>query len=486
MERLRDKVAEGKIDKIYIHSPDRLSRKSSYQMILLEEFRKAGPEIVFLNHKFDDNPDSNLFLQLQGAIAEYERAKIMERNRRGRLHTARKGVVSVMARAPYGYRYMGKNAGNEQARFEINEEEASVVHKIFTWVGTERASIREVVRRLDRAPIITKTGKRYWNSSTVSQILKNPAYIGKAAFGKRKVGPKLKSARSKSRRSYSVYSNSKENWIHVSVPSIINEDLFNAVQKQLDENRKRARVRQRSKTFLLQGLLVCQRCQYAYCGMHGNSNKNGKKRVYFYYRCTSTDAHRFNNTKLCDNKLIRTDVLDTVIWEEVKSVLREPDKITNEYQRLLLGDKKFDKDLEKQENKLKRMISNLIDGYTQEYISKEEFESRIKTMRQRLKEIEAEKEKVLDQKKLKQELSLITDSLKHFSSNIESQLDKVDWQTKQNIIKMLVKQVEINHDHLYIIFRIKELANSDQNWHDKIMQCCTSFLLNKIEKKDCA
>src|SRR6266576_5552093 len=93
LESLRDRVAEGKIDKIYIHSPDRLSRKSAYQALLLEEFRKAGSEVVFLNHKFEDNPESNMFLGIQGLVAEYERAKIMERNRRGKLHAAKNGRI---------------------------------------------------------------------------------------------------------------------------------------------------------------------------------------------------------------------------------------------------------------------------------------------------------------------------------------------------------------------------------------------------------
>ncbi|WP_250295614.1 recombinase family protein [Wolbachia endosymbiont of Oedothorax gibbosus] len=79
LEKLRDKVIEGKIDRIYIHSPDRLSRKYAYQMVLLEEFQKAGAEAVFLNYEINDNPESQLLLQMQGMIAEYERAKIMER-----------------------------------------------------------------------------------------------------------------------------------------------------------------------------------------------------------------------------------------------------------------------------------------------------------------------------------------------------------------------------------------------------------------------
>ena len=113
LERLRDQVAFGTIDKIYIHSPDRLSRKYAYQMILMEELQNNGVEIIFLNfQKSNDNPESELLLQMQGMIAEYERSKIMERHRRGRIHAAKRGSVNVLCTAPYGYYYTHCCANN--------------------------------------------------------------------------------------------------------------------------------------------------------------------------------------------------------------------------------------------------------------------------------------------------------------------------------------------------------------------------------------
>src|SRR5262245_27821444 len=144
LECLRDKVSAGTIDKIYIHSPDRLSRKYAYQMILLEEFQKTGVEVFFLNCQTHDNPESQLLLQMQGMIAEYERAKIMERNRRGKIHAAKKGAISVLSQAPFGYRYVDKYTGGGQAFFEINEKEAEIVRKIFYWIGHDRLSIGQV------------------------------------------------------------------------------------------------------------------------------------------------------------------------------------------------------------------------------------------------------------------------------------------------------------------------------------------------------
>jgi site-specific DNA recombinase len=467
LECLRDKAAEGKINKIYIHSPDRLSRKFAYQMILMEEFQKAGAEVIFLNHQINDSPESNLLLQMQGAIAEFERAKIMERNRRGKLYAAKRGSTNILAGAPYGYYYINRHMGGGESKFEINEEEAEIVRKLFIWVGRDRVSMRETARRLSEMFIATQTGKKYWHPSTVWKILRNPAYKGQAAFGKTKVCPKLKGIKSKrgtqSKRSNSILNTDKESWIYVKVPSIIDEGLFDIVQEQLAENRKRVRAQRRKETYLLQSLVVCQHCQYSYCGTMSSIKKINK--IFYYYRCIGLNFNHFHGNKICNSKGIRAETLDTIVWNEVKSLLEKPDRIVKEYQLRLSEqkDRPLNDTFEKQESKLKRGIANLIDSYAQELISKEEFEPRIKAMKQRLKEIEEQKEKVLDHKKLQQEFNLITSSLEEFSASIKSELDQVDWQTKRHIIRTLVKQIEISYDNIYIVFRVKELANEAVN-----------------------
>src|SRR5271166_6289865 len=96
LERLRDQVAAGTIDRLYVLAPDRLARKAAYQALLIDEFRQARVEVVFLNHALGQSPEDDLLLQVQGVIAEYERAKILERSRRGKLHAARSGCVSAL------------------------------------------------------------------------------------------------------------------------------------------------------------------------------------------------------------------------------------------------------------------------------------------------------------------------------------------------------------------------------------------------------
>ena len=108
LDRLRDQAAAGAIDRLYVLSPDRLSRRYAYQVLIVEELVRCGVEIVFLNNALGKDPEENLLLQVQGMIAEYERAQILERSRRGKRHRARQGQINVLSGAPYGYRYVRK------------------------------------------------------------------------------------------------------------------------------------------------------------------------------------------------------------------------------------------------------------------------------------------------------------------------------------------------------------------------------------------
>jgi site-specific DNA recombinase len=119
LERLRDVAAAGGLDRLYVHCPDRLARHYAYQVLLLEELVQRGVEVIFLNRPLGHTPEDQLLLQVQGVIAEYERAKFLERSRRGKRHAAQEGRVGVLCHAPYGYRYVPKQEGGGNARFDI-------------------------------------------------------------------------------------------------------------------------------------------------------------------------------------------------------------------------------------------------------------------------------------------------------------------------------------------------------------------------------
>jgi DNA invertase Pin-like site-specific DNA recombinase len=130
LERLRDLVCQVPVDVLLVYSPDRLARKYAYQALLIEEFAKAGTTVVFLKGPRGDSPEDALLTQFQGMIAEYERAQILERTRRGKTHRAKAGTVNVLSGAPFGYRYVRKN-DHAEACYEIVPHEAAIVAELF-------------------------------------------------------------------------------------------------------------------------------------------------------------------------------------------------------------------------------------------------------------------------------------------------------------------------------------------------------------------
>ncbi len=270
LERLRDAVAAASIQQIYVLAPDRLARRYAHQALLMEEFHRAGAEVVFLNRPIGGTAEDDLLLQMQGVIAEYQRAKILERGRRGRRHAARSGLLSAFTTAPFGYRYVPKDQGGGMARFEVIPDEARFVRLIFAWIGLERLSLREVCRRLQQAGVPNRRGQGLWYASTLHGMLTNTAYIGRAVYGHSRYLP----ARPRSRpirghphppvRPTARVAVPREEWIEVPVPALVDEAVFAAAQAQLVENRQRKRDGLRGPRWLLQGLTVCRQCGYPF------------------------------------------------------------------------------------------------------------------------------------------------------------------------------------------------------------------------------
>jgi site-specific DNA recombinase len=466
LERLRDHAALGGIDRLYVLAPDRLSRKYAYQVLLLEEFSACGVEVVFLNHGLGTTPEEKLLLQMQGMIAEYERAKIMERNRRGKLHGAKRGRVNVLSTAPYGYRYIRKQADGAEAQYVIELEQASAVRQIFHWVGVERLSIGEVVRRLDAAGIETASGKAHWDRSVVWGMLQNPAYMGRAAFGKTRSRPPLPRVRAQRhsgdvpKKGVSTERTEREDWIEIPVPALISEALFLAVQEQLEENRKRARQGRRGAAYLLQGLTVCGHCRYAYYGKKVSKTAAKGGQPYAYYRCIGTDAYRFGGERICDNKQVRTERLDELVWEQVRMLLAHPQRLKQEYERRLdLHDQNDgvgpDIDsLERQKRHLETGRSRLIDSYAEGIIDKADFKPKMAQLKIKLGQIDEQIDASCQRQAGQLELFLVINRLEEFAAAVTERLGTIDFKTKREIICALVKRIEIYKDEVLVVFRV--------------------------------
>lgn len=467
LERLRDMAASGAMDRLYVHNPDRLARKYAYQVLLLDEFSRCGVEVIFLNHCLGQTPEEDLLLQVQGMVAEYERAKILERSRRGKLHAARQGSVNVLSGAPYGYRYISSREGEGEARYEIVLEEARVIGEMFEWIGRDGLSIGEVCRRLKEQGVPSPKGKDSWDRTTVWGQLKNPAYRGTAIFGKTQIGPKkpcLRAQRRRAeqpRRAYSVYDAPADRGIRIAVPAIVSEQLFAAVEERLQENRRRNRQSRRGAKYLLQGLIVCARCDYAFYGRAVSAKAaKGKPCSYAYYRCIGSDAYRFGGERICHNKPLRSDLLEEAVWQDVCALLENPKRIEREYQRRLKHDARgsqIDEHLPSRIQKIKRGIARLVDAYEEGLLEKSEFEPRLRRSRDRLSKLEDEAQKQAANEAQRSELQLVIGHLQEFAERIKSGLHDADWLTRREIIRTLVKRVEVDETRVRVIYRVDPL-----------------------------
>ena len=459
LERLRDVAAAGGMDRLYVHCPDRFARNYAYQVLLLDELTQRGVEVIFLNRPLGQTPEDQLLLQVQGVIAEYERAKFLERSRRGKRHAAQEGRVGILCHAPYGYRYVNKQEGGGEARFDIVFDEARVVQQVFTWVGQERCTINEVCRRLHQAGIRTQTGKEHWDHKTIWDMLKNPAYKGEAAFGKTRwlpVRPRVRAPRGRpeqSRRGYAGNDAPKDEWITIPVPAVVDAALFDAVQEQLEENRRRARIPQKGSRYLLQGLLVCVRCGYAYCG-RTNDARNA------YYRCAGAmNLPRHGFERLCWNKELRMDQTDAAVWQEVCGLLEDPERLEQEYRQRLQPKSQPNEHegLDAQLSKLRRGIARLIDSYADGLIDKQEFEPRVTRMRERMHHLEEQLQRLKEESEAEEELRLIVGRLETFAAKVKDGLQHADFEIRRDIIRTLVKRVEVDEQHIRIVFRVNPM-----------------------------
>src|SRR5215218_6262626 len=269
LERLRDRAFDGCFEVVLCQAPDRLARRYACQVLLLEELARVGVRVVFAKEpERSGTPEDELLRQFQGMIAECERAQIAERTRRGKAHRARQGSQAVLSGAPYGYRYV-KKTEHCDGFYEIDEAQAQVVREIFDRYTQDGESIGQLARWLTEQQIPTRTAKANWDRSTVWGMLRNPAYRGQAAFGKTQSsgrhGKLTRTTRARGERHGRRVTRADlpaEQWTHIAVPAIVDEQTFALAQARLEDN-KRFAARNTKTPSLLQGMVVCRHCGYA-------------------------------------------------------------------------------------------------------------------------------------------------------------------------------------------------------------------------------
>jgi site-specific DNA recombinase len=303
LERLRDDATRDSFQAIYVLSPDRLARKYVYQALVIEELRKQGIEVVFLDKPVTDKPEDQLLLGVQGLISEYERAQILERTRRGKLHRARLGEI-MGGSGPYGYDYVPKTR-TRPAHWTVNETEADIVRLIFSRC-LQQVNPHRITEELSQRGIKTRRGSKYWRQTVVQRILTNESYIGNAFYNKFRKGKGVYQRRGQSE------------WIPLKVPGIIDDATFRLAQEFLDKRDRGGHGNRPGRVFLLSGLLRCHYCGSHYHGFSSNSNRNS------YYRC-SNFALRHPEPRTCWARAVRADRAEEAVVKAVEDAVLRPE-----------------------------------------------------------------------------------------------------------------------------------------------------------------
>jgi site-specific DNA recombinase len=465
---------------LYVHTPDRLARKYAYQVVLLEEFSKCEVAVVFLNDiGRHASPEGELLVQMQGMIAEYERAKILERTRRGRRFAARNGKVSALAHAPYGYRYVTKHEGGGEARYEIVAEEARRVQELFHWVALEGLSLGQVVRRLAERGVPSPTGKARWDRATVHGILSQPAYTGTAYYGKTRLVARKNERRPKRgdpllpRRAKVAQATTPEEREPIAVPALVQPEWFTAVAARLADNRRRCRAQKQGAEFLLGGLLLCQRCGSAYCGRRHRVGQ----RQYIYYRCLGTDKYRHGGAAPCTNPSVPAR-LEEAVWTDLVALLKDPDRLRREFERRLENPPRQQLDqaqLHQSIAQLKRRMARLVDAYENGWLDKADLEPRIRRVKERL---EREEQTLAEQERDAcdgDELRLVFHQFTEFAAHMTEGLDQADFATRRQLLRLLVQRIEIDQETVRIVYRVQPRPFVNSPASRGVLQHCLKF-----------
>ena len=462
LEALRDGVASGEIETVLVWSIDRLSRNFAHQILLQEEFARTGATIACVEEPDNATPQGMLLRQILSVISEYERTQIAERSRRGKIHRARQGSLNMLSRPPYGYRLIRKTE-TCGARLEVDDTEARVVRRIYDLYVRDGLKMHEIGPRLD-AQGVRPRHAQHWSCSTVAVILRNEAYIGKAAYLKTMSSGKRtrhnRTGRQKAgavRRLTSRTARAREEWIELPVPVIVDEAVFARAQQQRAVNR-RFSPRKTIEQTLLQGLCVCGHCGYA-MGRHSGGSSGTTLRRH-YYRCHGIDPWRRPHGAVCDNPVVRADELDEAVWKEVLALLENPELIQCEINRRLavandtVAARRRIDTLHSELARIETRLRRLLDAYQEEVITLDELRERKGPLQTRQQSIVSEL-KALQTAELDRasRLSLAT-TMERFLQRMREGAQSVSLAERQRIVRLLVREVQVGKETVTICHSI--------------------------------
>ena len=450
LDRLRDAAETGAIDAIWCLSPDRLARSYAYQILILDEFARYQVPVRFADAPPLDDPQGRLLVQIQGVIAEHERAKFAERGRRGKLYRSRAGEV-LATKIPYGYRRVPRGADGA-AHLIIHEPEAAVVRRIFTDFLAGQ-SLRHLAVTLSAEGIASPEGKPVWRLSTISRLLRNEAYAGRLYWNRTQSSydPALGRTRATTRP--------REEWIAIPIPAIIDEATLQTVAATARDNSSYSPRHTEPDTFLLRRLLRCAHCQVKLTCYRARRNQATTR----YYLCPHRDPWRAGGAEhRCPERRVRADELDTFVFDQVRQLLTRPDLITAGQTAVAAHTPAADDELlNTQLARLQRRLQNartergrLADLYQASVIDNAEMKRRSREINARARHLEQEHQTLTARQSELASDNRLHVGIANFAQRTLHGIDTLDFHGRQQLLRLLLEDVRVQGWNVELRLRI--------------------------------
>jgi site-specific DNA recombinase len=445
LDRLRDAAEAGVLDGVLCLDVDRLARAYAYQVLILEEFERFGVKVRFLEGPAPgDDPQATLLIQMQGVIAEYEKAKIAERYRRGKLFRARAGEI-IFWKVSYGHRRV-VSADGGPARVEIFEPEAEVVREIFHLYVERGLSVRQIAFWLRERGIPSPTGKSIWPTSTIDRLLRNEAYIGTMYYNRHESipGNGPRGARNRKTR---YRERPREEWIAIPVPAIIDRDTFERVKQVTHDNSKWNPRGVEPGVWLLRGLVQCGHCHVA-CHCQPMRGRNG---IHRYYHCPNHDVLRAgSDDRRCPERNIRANELDRYVFEQVRQALLDPQQLIAAERAVIAGAPDENQLVATQLKRLDTAIdanererARLLDAYQAGLLELDELTRRTATLTARRERLLQEQHALTARSTELATENRLRRGLAGFAKRIAASLDELDFEGRQRLLRLVVEKVRV-------------------------------------------
>ena len=456
LDALRDAVRDGVVGIVAVLTPDRLARKYAYQVLLLEEFRRAGVEIVFLQHPISDDPNDQLLLQIQGAIAEYERAVLGERFRRGKLQKARDGHYQGGC-APYGYRYVPRQEA-VPGHLVVDEKEAALVRTLYGWLIDERTTIRQILKRLNAGPDVPRSGRHAWSPSLVHHILADPVYAGTAYANRYSFVPPRKPRRPYGPRTGEATCRQlkpREQWIAIPVPAIVDQEIWDRAQAQLARNAALSFRNNTKHNYLLRCLMTCATCGLAMFGR--TYAARGKQPERRYYQCHGKDCILSARPAACPSRNVKAEEIEAAVWDHIAGLLASPERLVAQFDHVAVAaeagtvrDRAANQQLRARLDRVARADKRLLDAYEAGAVTLAELSERRHHLADERLALERQQQERDHLRRQRVQAAAVRTSLEAFCDRIHARLNEATFADKQAILQLVIERIIVGDGRLEI------------------------------------